>query len=1536
MSGPVYAGPVAVVGIGCRFPGGADSPESFWRLLEEGAHAIRPMPPGRFDVERFVDSTPGTAGKIVTAEGGFLDDIDRFDAAFFGISPREAKKIDPQHRLLLELAWEALEDGGIVPSSLAGSRTGVYMGLWTGEYENVMYRNPTALDFHSLTGSGRYAASGRISYALDLRGPCLTVDTGCSAALVALHLASSALLAGEADLALVGAANLILQPHVNIGYSRSGMLSPAACCRFGDAEASGYVRSDGAGVVVLKPLERALADRDPIRGVILATAVNADGQGSGQLATPSADAQTELLDTVYARAGIDPASVPYVEAHGTGTRAGDPVELEALGRALCRGRPGDKPLMVGSVKTNIGHTEAAAGMAGLVKTLLALQHRTIPGSLHLDEANPAIPWDDVPVTIPQRATPWPEGAPAVAGVSSFGITGTNAHVVVAAAPEPRASEPVTASGPVVVTLSARSEPALERSARDLREHISRPDTDIPLPDLAYTTTCRREHHAHRLAMVVESVDGTVQALDEYLSGETGSLIIQGEAEPLTSPRLGFVFSGQGSQWVGMGRELLQCAPVFAAAIDDCEAELRGLVDWSLRDVLVGATDELERVEVIQPTLAAFQIALARQLDAWGIRPAAVVGHSMGEVAAAHVAGALSLTDAMRVITLRSRLLAEIAGQGAMALVDLEEAELRGRLRNSDGRVSLAAINGPRSTVVSGDPAAVDALLEQLGIEGVFCRRVKVDVASHSAQTEPLLPRLRRGLDSIAPVPASVPFHSTVRVEAPVDALLDADYWVENLRRPVRLAAAVLGMIDDGVDLLLEIAPHPILLSSLADITAGSGRRVHALAGLRREEPEYRRLLETAARLHVNGVPVDWSALAEPDARPVRLPSYPWQRERYWLDEWEYWSGDTHGAGMATTPRPEAADEVAYVLEWKRHELAPAAELPAGSWIVVADERGVGRELARLIGDSGGDVRLVSTEDQAETELRAVSASLAGVVHLRALDARAGSGARAFEAALKRGFGGASETVQAMLRSSVRPQSRTLFATQGVYGPGGRPPELEGVAQAAVWGFVRTSAPEHPELNIGVVDLEPGLDPAALARQLWAALRDASGEDQLAFEAGSAYAARLVRAEPEVLSAPARWRADCTYLVTGGLGDLGLLVAEEMVRGGARRLVLSGRTPIPDRREWASLPSDDPLAGKLAAVRGLEHMGASIHVASFDVGDEEQLASFLERFRAEGWPPIRGVVHCAGSLAMKDVSWQAFRQIAGGKAVGAYNLHRALPDLDQMVFFSSIASVLPQSNANYSAANAVLDALAGARTVVGLPTVSLSWGVWSGSGIATDSTVARYVRLLESFGVTGFASAEATSLFRWAAAAPVPHVVLAAVDWATARGRLGDRPGGALYAELFDGDIRVEAAGCTRVEVLALPESRRRNAMAERIRSIVADVLQLTPAAVLPGVPFGKQGLDSLMALEFRNRLETELDLRLPASLAWNYPTIGVLAEHLLDRISTGTGADVQNAVRSAAVEPEPVRVEGQLVARLVESLSEQSEEDVLQQLRGGD
>jgi phthiocerol/phenolphthiocerol synthesis type-I polyketide synthase C len=882
--------PIAIIGIGCRFPGGVSDPASFWKLLQDGIDAIGEIPRDRFDAEALYMEGAPAPGRIGTRRGGFLTDIDRFDARFFGISPREADRLDPQQRLLLEVSYEAFEDGGQPADTVLGSRTGVFVGLWAGDYERRASEDPEAIDLYSAMGGGRYAASGRISYTLGLQGPSLTVDTACSSSLVAVHLALQSLHTGECEMALAGGVNVILQPYITIAYSQSGMLAPDGRCKFGDARGDGYVRSEGAGMVLLKPLSRARADGDRIYAVIRGSAVNNDGRRGDSLVKPAQVGQEELLRLAYRDAGIPAGTVHYVEAHGTGTKAGDPTELGALGAVLAEGRPTERPCPVGSVKSHFGHTEAAAGVAGLIKAALVLQHREIPATLHLHEPNPRIPWEKLPLFIPRETLRIPDEArPAYAGVNSFGISGTNAHVVLEEAPaagRPGAADVEAGNDDqaVLMPLSARSLNALKAQAQRCMQHLSLDDA-APLVDQTYSAGCRRSHHEHRLAVVARDPSELSARLQAFRDDSPDAGTAVGAATG-TSPRVVFVFPGQGSQWVGMGRQLLREEPVFRAALEECEAAMRPCVEWSLLEQLAAAEGApgylLDRIDVIQPTLVALDIALDRLWRSWGITPAAVVGHSMGEVAAAYAAGALSLEDAMHVICLRSRLMRRTSGQGAMAVVELERPAAEAALAGYGGQVTVAASNGPLSTVLSGEPAALNGILHALEERGVFCRRVNVDVASHSPQMEPLRTELQAELQALRPRATSIDFYSTVLAGPTMGERLNAAYWSDNLRQPVLFGETVERLIADGHAVFVEISPHPVLVPAVQQMLQHAGSSGIAVGSLRREGDERAMLLQSLGQLYVAGCQVAWEVLY-PTGRFVSLPTYPWQRERHWYE-----------------------------------------------------------------------------------------------------------------------------------------------------------------------------------------------------------------------------------------------------------------------------------------------------------------------------------------------------------------------------------------------------------------------------------------------------------------------------------------------------------------------------------------------------------------------------------------------------------------------------------------------------------------------------
>ncbi len=899
--------PVAIIGMACRFPS-AHGANQFWQLLRQGRDAISELPDNRYELAPKHAAHGGAASHW----GGFLDNIDAFDARFFGIAPREAKRIDPQQRLLLETAWEALEDSGIVPSTLSGSRTGVFIGHAAADYLALLL-DAGDLQFYSGLGTARSAAAGRISHAFDLRGPSLSIDTACSSSLVAVHLARQSILSGESSLAIVGAANVLLSPEMNVMYSRASLLAPDGRCKFGDVQADGFVRGEGAGVVVLKALPDALADGDPIRALILGSATNNGGRSGRFLIAPSEPAQEDLLARAYQDAGVDPGHVDYLEAHGAGTNVGDPVEIGAAIKVLGRGRALDTPLFLGSVKTNIGHTEAAAGMAGLIKIVLCLQNRTVVPSLHLDAPNPKIDWETSPVTICRQLTPLPDrGWPLIASVTALGIAGTNAHVV-AGEYVPAATMPARATGPgreqaepdldlatYLLPMSAKDPDGLAALATRYARLLREADRDrVLLADICRSAGERREHHENRLAVAGDSAAEIAGTLTDFATGSGSADVCVGYRLGQVPPKVAFVFPGQGSQWTGMGRDLLACSPAFAAELAACDIAIRQEAGWSLLDKLLGDGLDDEGPDVIQPTLWAIEVSLAALWCSWGVRPDWVIGHSMGEVAAAYVAGALSMEDAVAVICRRSILTDRLRGRGGMALVGLPEEDVEHEISRHRGRVAVAAANGPASTVLSGDRAALGEIGDRLSRRGVLFCNISVDYASHCGQVDSVLDELRSQLSGIRPRTGRTPLFSTVRCE-PVDGNeLDAGYWASNLREKVRFTEAV-GRVDEGDTLFLEISPHPVLLSAMRDTLRAAGPD-RALYSLRRNEPERDCLLATAGRLYAAGSALCWPELNGACTSFVRLPSYPWRRDRFWLDR-------PRTARLVPAARPASPDE----------------------------------------------------------------------------------------------------------------------------------------------------------------------------------------------------------------------------------------------------------------------------------------------------------------------------------------------------------------------------------------------------------------------------------------------------------------------------------------------------------------------------------------------------------------------------------------------------------------------------------------------------
>ncbi|MDL4815435.1 type I polyketide synthase [Actinomadura opuntiae] len=1503
--------PIAIVAMSCRYPGGVSSPEDLWELVVSGRDAIGPFPEDRgWELAELYDPDPDRSGRTYVTEGGFVDGAAGFDAAFFEISPREALATDPQQRLLLETAWEAFERAGLDPAALRGSRTGVYAGVINQNYA----MGAEGFEGHIMTGTLPAVASGRVAYTFGLEGPALSIDTACSSSLVAVHEACQALRLGECDLALAGGVTIMATPGAFVEFSRQRGLAPDGRCKPFAAAADGTGWGEGAGLLLVERLSDARRHGHPVLALIRGSAINQDGASNG-LTAPNGPSQQRVIRQALADARLLAADIDAVEGHGTGTTLGDPIEAQALLATYGRGR--DRPLWLGSVKSNLGHTQAAAGVAGIIKMVMGMRNGELARSLHVDAPSPHVDWSAGNVALLSRNQPWPDGGrPRRAAVSSFGISGTNGHVILEQAPsgdpEPSPAGPgeegpgearpgearpapkaIGRSTAVAWPVSARSEDALRAQAARLREFVLG-DPDADPADVGFSLATTRATLEHRAVAVGAGRQELLQSLAELAAGGEPAAVVRGES--LGRPgKTVFVFPGQGGQWAGMAAGLLESSPVFRERIEECSAALAPHVDWSLTDVLTGAPGaaSLERVDVVQPALFAVMVALAELWRAAGVRPDAVLGHSQGEIAAACVAGALSLEDAARVVALRSRALVSLAGTGGMASVALPADRVRPML--TDG-LSVAAVNGPGSTVVSGDPGELDGLLASCEADGVRARRIPVDYASHSAQVAALHDRLLAELAGIEPRAADIVFCSTVTGE-PVDtAALDAGYWFRNLRQEVLFEPAVRALAERGHRTFVEVSPHPVLTGPVQETLEDAAAAGVVVGSLRRDHGGWDRFLTSLAEAHVQGAAVDWEAVfAGTGARRIELPTYAFQRERYWLAA----AGPRRGGA--------AIDDWQYRVAWRPVSVPPRAELP-GNWLVAVPAGAGGPVdecLAWLLRDGAPKTVAISPadgRDEVAARLREAAGdeALTGVVSLLALDERPhpehpslGSG-QAATALLVRALGeaGLPGRLWLLTRGAVRT------------GRGGDAPAAP--AQAAVWGLGRTVALEEPDRWGGLIDLPADLDDDALER-VRALLDGGTGEDQVAVRGAEVRACRMVRAPAG--AAPRTWRPTGTALVTGGTGALGAHVARWLARAGCPRLVLlSRRGP------------DAPGAAELAAE--LTETGTQVTVAACDVTDRSALERLLAGLPAD--EPVTAVVHAAGEVTVEtplaETGAAELAAVMHAKVTGAAHLDELLGDVDAFVLFSSGAGLWGNAGQGaYGAANAYLDGLAAARRARGLRATSVAWGAWAAGMV--DEAVAD---LLRRRGVPTMDPDQAIAALQRALDRDETHLAVADFDWdrfvpaytmARPRPLLDELPEVQRILRAEDGADSSAREGLRR-RLLAAAEAERDAMLLDLVRAHAAATLgHQAPEAIPAARAFKELGFDSVAALEFRKRLNAATGLRLPTTVVFDEPTPEALAARLraevLDGPDAGPAAASAAGPAAAAAGPgEPIAVVG--------------------------
>ncbi|WP_394832460.1 type I polyketide synthase [Pendulispora rubella] len=1377
--------PIAIVGMAGRFPGAPDV-DAFWQLLVEGRDAISEIPRGRWNADAFYHPDKETPGKMATRWGGFLEDVERFDAEFFGITPREAAAMDPQQRLFLETAWEALEDAGLPTASLRRTATGVFVGVSNFDYVWHQFRSLRDVDAYASSGSAHCIIANRISYLLDLTGPSVAVDTACSSSLVAVHLACQSLRAKECDLALAGGVNLVLTPHLTVSLSRWGMMASDGRCKTFDSRADGFVRGEGSGAVVLQRLVDAEHGGARILAVIRGSAINQDGKTNG-LTAPNGAAQQAVIRQALARAGVSPADVSFLETHGTGTSLGDPIEVEAI-HEVFGGHTAH--CVLGAVKTNIGHLEPAAGIAGLIKVVLALRHGTIPRNLHFQAQNPHLTLAPG-IELANETRPW--AGPRMAGVSAFSFGGTNAHVVLEEAPARALEATEVPASPHLLALSARDAEARRQMAvRHAQALETAKDPALTVEGVAALRALHRDHLDERLVVLADGRAGAAEALRSFAEGRPHPDVVYGSKRP--NARCVFVYTGQGQPWLEMGRELWRTEAVFREAAAEVDAAFQRVSGRAC------AEGPLERTDVAQPAIFRLQIALTKTLAHWGIRPDAVVGHSVGEVAAAWAAGILTLDEAARVVHHRARLMERTAGLGAMASVAWPLAEAAAFLE-AHPSVVIAAHNGARDVVLSGYPEALEKVLRALEARGARCKKLAVAYAFHSPQMDALQGELVGELQGLRPKAPRIPFFSTVTGQRERDAVGTPEYWAKNMRERVRFAEAIAGAHADGCsNAFLELGPHPALTPYITDAPTAYG--------MRRGQDDRRGLLSAVASLYVHGIEPDWSRLVGRADRRWSLPAYPWQRQRHWLALHE----------TAST----------YRTEWIP-DATPSAAVAPKRYHLVADDGALAEHLRAAIQASGGVCAAGSFD---------VDEVLLALPSLQA--------ARAF--------------VQRLLDTEHRP--RVTFLTRAAMhldGDAEVSPEL-----AALWGFGRALAHEEPSLGATLLDL-PASPHDGEATAVLARLAGAPAERQAAWRKGQWHVPRLTA---YALPSPAPLDGEGTFLVTGGLGSLGLATAQRLVSSGAKTLALVARRA--------------PNAEQRSAIAALQAKGARVMTVQANVADAGDLARALEELRASA-PPLRGVFHAAGVLEdglLAGSSREAFDRVLSPKVEGGWNLHRLTKDmnLQHFVLYSSATAVLGAAGqTSYAAANAFLQGLAEHRRALGLRAVCVHWGAWAESSMASDAVMAQ----LRGRGFDTMAQELALDALEGALRDGATDVTVVDANWKTVLERhpLLER----FLERLARAEEKKPSAVDPIVAVLAAtPAGQRAKVLYGHVRAVVLSAMGMHPGTdVRPDQGLVELGLDSLLAVTIANRFSRDLAQRLPKTLIYDHPTLQRLTEHLL-------------------------------------------------------
>ncbi|MBC1213847.1 SDR family NAD(P)-dependent oxidoreductase [Trichormus variabilis ARAD] len=1521
--------PIAIIGMNCRFPGGADYPEKFWELLHNGVDTITEVPADRWDVDEYYNANPNTLGKIYTRYGGFIKQVDQFDPHFFGLSPLEAASMDPQHRLLLEVGWEAIENAGQSPEELNGSQTGVFMGLFMEDYSrfNLYSGDHHRIDAYSSLGNARSIAIGRLAYVLGLQGPVMQLDTACSSSLLAVHLACQSLRSGECNMALAGGVNLILAPEASIGLSRMRALAPDGRCKTFDAKADGYVRGEGCGIVVLKRLSDAIANNDNILAVVRGSAVNHDGASSG-LTVPNGLAQEKLINQALTNAKVAPEQISYVETHGTGTSLGDPIEVRALGSVLCQGRSPEQPLLIGSVKTQLGHLESAAGVASLMKVVLALQNAEIPPHLHLQQPSPHIPWDKLAVAVPTKPTPWPAvNGKRLAGVSSFGMSGTNAHLIIEEAPELKLELPKTERPLHLLSLSAKTEAALLAMASRYESFLtSHPETS--LADICFTANTGRSHFEHRLAVVAASNADLREQLTAFASQKQTSTSVSGQVQKKRS-KVVFLFTGQGSQYVEMGRQLYETQPTFRKTLDRCDEILRPYLQQPLLSVLYPTSDvtsPLNETAYTQPALFALEYSLAEMWKSWGIVPDAVMGHSVGEYVAACVAGVFSLEDGLKLIAERGRLIQSLPQNGMMAAVFTNEARMNGILAAYTGQVAIAGINGPENIVISGAREAVQSVLKELATQGINAQPLQVSHAFHSPLMASILDPFEQIASSVQFQAPRIPLISnlTGQILKP-NEIPHAAYWRQHLREGVRFYAGIKTLHEQGYEIFVEMGPSTTLVGmGKRCLPEGAGTW---LTSLKKGQPDWSQLLASLSELYIRGIKINWTAFDQGyQRRRLALPTYPFQRQRYWVENLSPNLSPTRrealnsppslqgkgagGLGFTSAIPPKALPKIPLSVpsnwfhswQWTPEVLSQSQDIPSGAILIFSDRHQVGENLAKLFdakkyttyfvtpGESftqtAGHFTInpasVADYEQLIQNIKAQGVTVTAAVHLWNYSLWATSPEQLLEndRLLNERVYSLLFLTQALVKHYPASPLNFLVVTQGAY-PISPNDSLHGVHQSMAGVLAQVVAQENPQIQAKVVDFNQDVYlPEKLADILFQEMKATpTGEGIVAIRDGQRLSRTLAKINVPTENNSLPLSAGETWLITGGTSAVGTEIALAMVRQVPINLVLTGRHPLPPKQEWQSASHDASTQQRIQAIQQLEQLGATVMYQAVDVTDALGMKQLIESIKSR-FGNLDGVIHAAGAVdhsTFKLLQKQpaSVTKVLAPKVQGTIILDTVTRNepLKYFVLLSSVSASKAEwgtGMGDYAAANTFLDSYAIYRTQHGGQgrSLALNYSLWSDRGMGA-LLGASTLLMVRSKGLNPLEPEPAANAFIQALsldASPVIHII----------------------------DLIAQATPEIAPKSSASQSQAKPRNLRQLVREVLLQHLRIPEAQVEGHKTFQEMGLDSVGTVEVVQHLGTTLGEELFPTLLFEYQTPDDLVDYLQSKygysVKTSTSA----------------------------------------------